>query len=199
MLGYLRRNHLAIIALVVALGGTGAYAAGKIGSGDIKRHAIKKRHVAKKAIASPQLANGKVKAIDVKDGTLSGIEVANGGLGGIDIGNGTLQGADIANGSLSVADLAIASGREALSSGTIGYGVCDAENVDLGPEDHSKDMMLTTLGPGDPGSAYRVLAQHANDPLDPNADFTIYVCNDADISSSEPLPDYVDWIVLARP
>lgn len=46
---YVRRHHVALLALFVSLGGT-AYAGSKIGSSDIKRDAVKSKHVAKNAL-----------------------------------------------------------------------------------------------------------------------------------------------------
>jgi hypothetical protein len=48
-------NLAATLALVLALGGAGAYAAGKIGSGDIKSNAIRSRHIKNGAISQKDL------------------------------------------------------------------------------------------------------------------------------------------------
>ena len=56
VLGYLRRHHLALIALAVALGGT-AYAANKVTSRDIR--------------------NGAVRAIDLHQGAVRGNKITN--------------------------------------------------------------------------------------------------------------------------
>ena len=56
VLGYLRRHHLALIALIVALGGT-AYAANKVTSRDIQ--------------------NGAVRAIDLHQGAVRGNKITN--------------------------------------------------------------------------------------------------------------------------
>jgi hypothetical protein len=55
LLGYLRRHHLALLALFVALGGS-AYAAHKIGSGQIRKNAVKARHIAPNAVRARQIA-----------------------------------------------------------------------------------------------------------------------------------------------
>jgi hypothetical protein len=56
LLGYLQRNHLALIALFIALGGT-AYAANKVTSGEIR--------------------NGTVRAIDLHQGAVRGNKITN--------------------------------------------------------------------------------------------------------------------------
>src|SRR3954470_24394271 len=74
---------IAVLALVVAMAGT-SYAAGQIGSSQIK--------------------NNSVKGKDVKDGNLTGKDVRDGTLAGADVADNGLTGADIADGSLTRAD-----------------------------------------------------------------------------------------------
>ncbi len=62
---YMKQNAVAFLALFVALGGTGAYAANTIGSSDI--------------------IDNEIRTGDVRNDTSSG-----GGLGSIDIGNGEM-------------------------------------------------------------------------------------------------------------
>jgi hypothetical protein len=50
---YIRQHHLALIALFLALSGT-AYAASKIGTNDIKKNAVRSKHI----------KNGQVKRLD---------------------------------------------------------------------------------------------------------------------------------------
>jgi hypothetical protein len=52
----LKRHAVALLALVLALSGAGAYAAGKIGGKRIKRHAIHARHIAAGAVHLRHLA-----------------------------------------------------------------------------------------------------------------------------------------------
>ena len=61
---------IAMIALFVALGG-GAYAAGKIGTSDIKNKAVTKAKVDKKAISSGKLVKGAVKTNKVADDAIT--------------------------------------------------------------------------------------------------------------------------------
>lgn len=64
-------NVAATIALVVALGGTGAYAANTIGSGDIRNGQVKARDLATNAVTSGKVRNGSLLAKDFKSGALS--------------------------------------------------------------------------------------------------------------------------------
>src|SRR5262245_58340941 len=54
-LGFVKRHHVAMLALFVLLGGS-AYAAGKIGSKRIKTNAVKERHIAPNAVGDSEAA-----------------------------------------------------------------------------------------------------------------------------------------------
>lgn len=59
MLGYLRRNYLALAALFVALSGT-AYAASKIDTAQIKNGAVTEKKIRDKAVTTRKLDSGAV-------------------------------------------------------------------------------------------------------------------------------------------
>ena len=67
---HMRNNAIAYVALFVALGGTGAYAADRIGSSQI----------AKNAVAAKHIKDGQVKSADVRDGSLLAADFATGQL-----------------------------------------------------------------------------------------------------------------------
>jgi hypothetical protein len=77
------------LALVVALGSGGAYAAG----------------LAKNSVGSAQIKNGAVKAQDVKAGSLTGSQVKDESLTGADVANGTITGTDVQDNGLTGADV----------------------------------------------------------------------------------------------
>lgn len=54
-LQHVRSNAVAYLALFVALGGSGAYAADKLGSKDIAKNAIKSKHVAPDALSGTDI------------------------------------------------------------------------------------------------------------------------------------------------
>ena len=89
VVGYLRRHHLAMVAIVIALAGGVAYAA------SLPRNSVR----------SKQIKNGQVKSVDVKDAGLSGKDIADGSLTGAQIADGSLTGAKIADGSVGPGDL----------------------------------------------------------------------------------------------
>ena len=67
-------NLTATLALVVALGSGGAYAAG----------------LAKNSVASKQIKNASIKAVDLKAGSVTGPAVADGSLGANDLAPGAI-------------------------------------------------------------------------------------------------------------
>lgn len=67
---------VSLLALFVALG-SGAYAASKIGTSDLKKNAVTTPKIAKNAVKSSKVANGKLKGKDLADGTLGGSKLAS--------------------------------------------------------------------------------------------------------------------------
>ena len=72
---YVRQHHVALLALFVALGGT-AYATATIGPQDIKKNAVRSRHI----------KNGQVGSRDVRDDSLTGADIAESSLRAISPG-----------------------------------------------------------------------------------------------------------------
>lgn len=68
--GYLRRNLVAILALVLALGTTGAYAADKIQADDIAKKAVRAKHIKKAQVKTKHLKNGAVTARKLAPGVV---------------------------------------------------------------------------------------------------------------------------------
>jgi hypothetical protein len=58
-------NVTSTLALVVALGGTGAYAVNTIGSADIKPGAVKSSDLGKNAVTSPKVKDGQLRLKDL--------------------------------------------------------------------------------------------------------------------------------------
>jgi hypothetical protein len=83
----------ALLALIVAVGGTSAYAANTIGSTDIIDGQVK----------SVDIGDGEVNSADVKDQSLTTFDVST--FLGADIVDGSLTGADVATDSLSGDDI----------------------------------------------------------------------------------------------
>ncbi|HSV40089.1 MAG TPA: hypothetical protein VLI04_15120 [Nocardioidaceae bacterium] len=73
-------NVTSTLALALALGGTGAYAAATIGSADIKANAVKSTHI----------KNAQVKLADLAGGSVNSAKVANGSLLAADLKPGEI-------------------------------------------------------------------------------------------------------------
>jgi hypothetical protein len=101
---YIRRHHIALLALFVALGGT-SYAAvslpnGSVGTDQLQQASVTTLKVAPGAITSKRLENGSVVRKKIGDGAVSSKKVANGSLLAEDFALGTLTAAGSAGGAL---------------------------------------------------------------------------------------------------
>jgi hypothetical protein len=81
---YLRQHHVGLLALFVALSGT-AYAAvnlpnNSVGSGEIKRNAVKAPEIAKNAVRKAEIRASAVATGEVIDGSLRKVDFAGGQL-----------------------------------------------------------------------------------------------------------------------
>lgn len=70
---------ISLIALFVALG-SGAYAASKIGTSDLKKNAVTTPKIAKNAVKSSKVENGKLKGKDLEDGAIGGSKLGSGAV-----------------------------------------------------------------------------------------------------------------------
>lgn len=107
MRAHLRSNLIAYLALIVALGGSGAYAAQKVGkntvkSKQIKDGQVKTQDIADAAVSAEKLAPGAVPLQLIADGSLSGVKLADGSVTGAKVPNDSLSGTDFAESSLAV-------------------------------------------------------------------------------------------------
>ena len=87
-------NVVSTIALALALGGGTAYAITRVGTKNIRYHAV----------TGSKLATNSVSASKVKNSALSGSDVRNNSLRSDDVRNGTLQAVDFAPGQLPKGD-----------------------------------------------------------------------------------------------
>jgi hypothetical protein len=91
---YIRRHHIALLALFVALGGT-SYAAislpkGSVGTDQLKRASVTTAKVAPGAITDKRLQSGSVVRRKIRDGAISSAKVADGTLLAKDFASGQL-------------------------------------------------------------------------------------------------------------
>jgi hypothetical protein len=107
---HIRQNLVAWLALFVALGGTGAYAANSISTGDIIDNQVTSADVrddslgfgglaakdlGPNSVASSELADNEVLGADIRDGTVTHDDAAVNTFRGSDIADDSLTGSDI--------------------------------------------------------------------------------------------------------
>ena len=103
-------NVCSLLALFVAVGTGGAYAADTVFSTDIVDGEVKTPDLALSAVGAPQLAQGAVNSNRIANGTIAGVDMAVGAIGEREIADESIAGADIgpnAVGSAEIADGAV--------------------------------------------------------------------------------------------
>jgi hypothetical protein len=73
-------NVMATIAVFGVLGGGGAYAASKIGAGDIARNAVRSKHIKKNAVRSKHVKKNAVRPRHIKTTAVKTRKIANGAV-----------------------------------------------------------------------------------------------------------------------
>ena len=73
-------NVASTLALIVALGTGGAYAAAQIGPGEIKPDAVRSKHVKKQAVKASDLAMGAVRGPRIAAGAVGSSKLADGAV-----------------------------------------------------------------------------------------------------------------------
>jgi hypothetical protein len=98
---YIRRHHIALLALFIALSGT-AYAVdgplpgqNQVGSEDILNGEVRNPDLGTDAVASGKIADRQVKNADLSLGASSSNTIADGGIQGVDVKSNALTGAQI--------------------------------------------------------------------------------------------------------
>jgi hypothetical protein len=89
---------LAIVALMVALGGS-AVAAGLV------PNSVKSKHIANGQVKKQDLAASSVRGDKVLDSSLTGVDLQDGSVGAADVQDGSLESTDVKDGSLTGADV----------------------------------------------------------------------------------------------
>ena len=116
-----------LLALFIALGGT-VYAAATIGAGDIKRNAVRAKHI----------KSANVKRADIAPNAVNGGRVANESLAAADLGPNSVTGSEIANGSVSASKLGVAPQWSNIAF-TNGWAAFDGNLFDYTPLQCYKD------------------------------------------------------------
>ena len=108
-------NVASFLALTIALGTGGAYAADTVFSEDIVDGEVKSVDIGNNQVRSNKIANGQVTGLDldadavdgskVLDGSIAGADVTNSSLTGDDVASSSLTGIDVSNSSLTSSDI----------------------------------------------------------------------------------------------
>jgi len=134
ILGHLRQNLVAYLALVVALSTGSAYAAAQIANGSVTT-----KKLANNAVTSNKLKNNSVKSIDIKTGTVNSDDIGTNAVSSLEIGDSSVTTVDIQDGTLVSADIK----DDTIVRQDINDGVV--------PQD--ADILATNLGAGNPSAA----------------------------------------------
>ena len=143
-------NVVSTIALALAVGGGTAYAATKIGTDNIRYHAV----------TGSKVATNAVTASKVKNSALSGADLRDNSIRGADIRTGTLEASDFAPGQLPKGDPATSIFGVVTAAGTLANGknVTSLSSTDAGVytatinQDVSKCAAVATLVGGVAGT-----------------------------------------------
>jgi hypothetical protein len=128
---HLRHQPVAYLALFVALGGTGAYAAETIGTDDVINDSL----------LSEDIKNATLTGGDLREGTIGSGRVADDALTSTDVKDDTLTAADIKNGAIGSSDIA----ANSLGGGRITDNSLKGTDI----QESSLDLASPTLRPGD--------------------------------------------------
>lgn len=178
---HIRQNAVAWLALFVALGGTGAYAANTIATGDIIDNQVLSPDVrddtlAFGGLAAQDLGPGSVGSSEVQDSTLGGSDILNGSLTGSDIADNSLGGADIneANLALPPTTTATFAGRGNVPVGNVfnkivgktvpagSYAITATANVGGGHLENFRTTFCELRNPSGAGIGFARDGRHAN-------------------------------------
>jgi len=96
---------VALVALVVALGGT-TYAAVRIGTKQIKNNAITSVKIRNGQVKNVDLARNSVVTAKILAGAVSGLQIRDGSVGNSDLANDSVTGAKVRGGAIGNSDLA---------------------------------------------------------------------------------------------
>jgi uncharacterized protein YjbI with pentapeptide repeats len=129
MLGKLRPRSIydvfALLALLVALGGTGAYAANEWTGENIVDGSLTGQDIFNNTISGADITNGSLTGQDVFDNTLAGADITNGSITTADVQNESIWSADIEDRSIESRDIRF----EAVGSNEIFDGGLNANDV----------------------------------------------------------------------
>jgi hypothetical protein len=179
---HLRANAVAYLALFVALGGTSAWAADKITSGQIAKNAVLSKHIKRgqvkradigpRAVTSSKVADGSLATADLADGAINGAKLAAGAATTAKIADSAINSAKVANNGLSAVDISTVTGSVDHDYPSIAANSCLVAVVDAGV-DIENDVIAVSASDAFTDQGFTLYAADSNTP---NA-FRIIACN----------------------
>ena len=155
-------NVMSTIAVVLVLVGGSAYAASKIGPGDIAKNAVRAKHIKSNAVRTPEIADGAVTTPKLADGSVSGAKVAD----------GAVNSAKVANNGLDAVDVSTVTGAVDQDFPSIPVNSCSVALVDAGV-DIENDVISVSVSDAYTDNGMTFFAADSNTPKT----FRIVVCN----------------------
>ncbi len=146
-------NVVSTIALALAIGGGTAYAAGKIGTHNIRYHAVTGAKVDTNAVTASKVKNSALSGSDIRDNSLRGADIRNGSLQAVDFAAGQLPKGDKGDPATSIFGVVTAAGTLANAK-----NVTTMSSTDTGAytatvnQDVSKCAAVATLTGGAAGT-----------------------------------------------
>jgi hypothetical protein len=146
-------NVVSTLALALAVGGGTAYAASKIGTSNIRYHAVTGSKVANNAITASKVKNSALSGSDIRDNSLRGADIRNGTLEAVDFAAGQLPKGDKGDPATSIFGVVTAAGTLANGKNVTSLSSTDsgAYTATIG-QDVSKCAAVATLAGGAAGT-----------------------------------------------
>jgi len=110
---------VACVALFAGTSGVG-YAAGTIGSGQIKNNAVLSKHIKNGQVKQQDLRDGAVNASKVADSSLTGADIADGSIGNTDLADNSVDGTKVRDNSLTGSDITESTLGQVPDAATVG-------------------------------------------------------------------------------
>ena len=144
VLRYLRSQVLGLVAIFIALGGTGyaaisipkhsigqrALKSASVGTAQLRKHSVTRAKLANSSVGTAQLRKGSVTADQIKSGSVNSTKLAAGSVGASQLAPGSVGASQIATGSVGSGQLAAGSvGSAQIANGSIGNAQLAAGSV----------------------------------------------------------------------
>jgi hypothetical protein len=144
VLRYLRSQVLGLVAIFIALGGTGyaavsipkhsigqrALKSASVGTKQLRKHSVTNSKLAKSSVGTAQLRAGSVQGNQLKDGSVTSTKLAAGSVGTSQLVPGSVGSGQLSAGSVGTSQLAAGSvGSGQLASGSVGSAQIAAGSV----------------------------------------------------------------------